>query len=384
MRGCLSFFTDSKTPPRQIPHNAPELRSRKLSALVARLGESHRMAFFARTVLLVEGPTDEIIINALASRLELSIAGAGCQIVPVTGKGEIPEAAKLFKLAGKRIVVVADLDALADDNSLVNAFSAMEGAHVAANRRSQSSLADMDRPLRTELNQMIVKNGTKIDEIASCHAYLLHKESETSDEVARRRAVLATILSADKEKLSALPHSEDWLALQTRYVSLLDALEEVGCFVLRRGTIEDYFLKPATDLKSSNPEAAAAEASAFIQESEATLRHGYDDVLRALACAAPTCRVDENVFLRSNLASFVASAFQHIRRDMSDEELNMVASSGNVASKNIFRLENVSVQENTRAIRIRIISSLFKRPSFPFVMHFDEPLNAVIERKLPS
>jgi predicted ATP-dependent endonuclease of OLD family len=122
-----------------------------------------RMAFFARTVLLVEGPTDEIIINALASRLELSIAGAGCQIVPVTGKGEIPEAAKLFKLAGKRIVVVADLDALADDNSLVNAFSAMEGAHVAANRRSQSSLADMDRPLRTELNQMIVKNGTKID-----------------------------------------------------------------------------------------------------------------------------------------------------------------------------------------------------------------------------
>lgn len=63
----LVFFSDVHTFPRQVSPEAGELKRRGLVALVARLGESHRTAFFASTVLLVEGPSDEIVVGALSS-----------------------------------------------------------------------------------------------------------------------------------------------------------------------------------------------------------------------------------------------------------------------------------------------------------------------------
>jgi predicted ATP-dependent endonuclease of OLD family len=64
----LVFFTDIRTVPRQVSPEAGELKRRGLGALMARLGESHRAAFFAPIVLLVEGPSDEIVVSALAPK----------------------------------------------------------------------------------------------------------------------------------------------------------------------------------------------------------------------------------------------------------------------------------------------------------------------------
>ena len=95
------FFHDTLTLPTQVPPDSGELRSHKLRALVLRLAESHRMAFFAQAVLLLEGPSDEIIANGLIARLDLQLPAGGAQIVPVTGKGSVGESAKLFRMMGQ-------------------------------------------------------------------------------------------------------------------------------------------------------------------------------------------------------------------------------------------------------------------------------------------
>lgn len=93
---------------------AQELQSARLRSLVFKFTESYKAAFFAPRLLLLEGASDEIIASTLAAQLGIPISAGGGQIVPVSGKGSLPHAVKLFKLIGKEPVVLADLDDLAD------------------------------------------------------------------------------------------------------------------------------------------------------------------------------------------------------------------------------------------------------------------------------
>ncbi len=379
----LVFFTNRRTPPRQVPGDAAELQNRKLQALIARLGESHRVAVFANAVLLVEGPSDEIIVNGLISRLNIPIFSAGTQIVPVTGKEEISETAKLFRLMAKRVVCLVDLDAVADDNALVNTFSTLECAREVANQYGQEALTDLDRPIRSRVAEMTANNFDAISPLAARHAYIAQRSLDTEEEKARRRAVWAVLLTAETDDLTALVHGEQWSELSTQVKVLLAALEEVGCFVLRRGTIEDYYLHGLMS-RRSKPESAAAEAAAFAGDDEQTLITRYGDVIRAVTCAAPLPGVDDNAFLRRLLAGMLATVFQLVTPDLSNDALNAAAAGGDPAATSIFQLENVSKEHNTRAVRVQIVSRLFPRDGFPFDITYEDNLNLLVARKLPS
>jgi hypothetical protein len=67
----------------------------------------------------------------------------------VTGKGQFAETVKFFRLMGKQSFVLADLDALVDDNQLVNVFR--DAAEPAANASGMGSLSEIDRGIRDKL-----------------------------------------------------------------------------------------------------------------------------------------------------------------------------------------------------------------------------------------
>lgn len=92
----IIFFNSAQRVPAQIESKSEILKSRKLTALIARLSATHRTAMFAEHVLLVEGPSDEIIVTQLARKFGLRMLARNAQILPVTGKGEFIEAAKLL------------------------------------------------------------------------------------------------------------------------------------------------------------------------------------------------------------------------------------------------------------------------------------------------
>jgi hypothetical protein len=89
------FFTSPDIPPVQIAATDGILESKILLRVFARVAPSQRDAFFAKTILLVEGPSDEIIATSLASRLGISLGSSSTQIVAVMGKDELVEIAKL-------------------------------------------------------------------------------------------------------------------------------------------------------------------------------------------------------------------------------------------------------------------------------------------------
>ncbi|WP_165982355.1 ATP-dependent nuclease [Dankookia rubra] len=376
----LIFFADVHTAPRQVSPDAGELGRRRLAALVTRLGGSHRAAFFATRVLLVEGPSDEIVVGALAARFDRSLGGSGAEVVPVTGKGEIPETARLFRLMGKRVVVLADLDALADDNALVNAFAEEAGTKAAAIEAGHSKLAAMDGALRTAFASAVSEWWAEIAPLALGHHYL--RDADVPAEKASRRAALAALLSAEEAALLRLPHGVEWCALRNRFGALLRALEAGGCFVLRRGTIEDCFRPDTPANTTGKPEAAADEAATFPEAPETDLRQRYADVLRAVERAATAPPIDENAFLRFQLASLLAGVFQVLKPGTGADEIALAAAAHHEAGQ-LFALENATSEcGGAPALRVRITSPLFTRPTFPAIVRRDQNLHAEVERLL--
>ena len=383
----LIFFSDRQAAPIQIPEASGVLANLKLAALVGRLSESHKHAFFARNVLLVEGPSDEIIVSGLSLRLDHPMLGANAQIAPIIGKGQFPQSISLFRMMGKRVFVLADLDALTDDNQLVCAFR--EQAQEAANARGMGSINEIDQAIRSDLALLIDRRWSDLSRLAEGHRYWKNRSIKDLDEEkkSRRRAGLAALLSCKLTELDNFNDNTELKSIRRRCEALLDLLSSAGCIFLRGGTIEDYFEHSGDASSSGKPEAAASEVEHFMNEPIELVRERYADVIRAMEVAAPVKRIDENYFLREQLGSLLGAAMQIVTLKMPDAELNARVVANFHSSAPVFQFSNQSTIEGTRTIRrvqVRITSPLFVRKSFPFVFDETENQAAVIESKLPN
>jgi hypothetical protein len=253
------LFSERQTQPVQIPTSAGELQSRKLAALVARLSENHKLAFFARSVLLVEGPSDEIVVSALSLKLEHPLLGSNTQVVPVTGKGQIAETVKLFRLMGKRVFVLADLDALIDDNQLVSAFG--EAARTAANDAGMGTVMEIDRGIRDNLATLLDQAFNHLQPAAETHRYWIARDHSPAEELkAKRRATVAALLTSAEAGLAQSSIGTELKALRKRYEALVELMAKAGCTFLRRGTIEDYYFSQFPATSYTKPEANCLQA----------------------------------------------------------------------------------------------------------------------------
>jgi hypothetical protein len=372
----ISFFNSASQPPTQISGDAEILKRSKLAAMVARLGATHRMAMFAERVLLVEGPSDEIIATQLARRLGLRLLARNAQILPVIGKGDFGEVAKLFRLMNKQVAVLADLDALADDNGLVRNFSELPQAVAIADRLARTSLTDLDNDLRNALTKFMTRHQPEVDAAAATYADWSSKESRA---LAKRRVTLARVLT-DPTSFGEAAKSQA-VSLCTQYDALLSALAELGCFFLRRGAVENYY--EIASIERGKPNLAAEEAAGFEARSTHSLKQGYENIIAVLSHIASSPRIDEDQLLRPKLGAALTAAFLGMNRKTSDAQLNTFARTTIGAEAEVFKLSNRSTEEDLR-IEVRIASLLFQRDAFPFEVSRNDNLNIVVPIKLPG
>ncbi len=316
--------------------------------------------------MLLEGPSDEIIVSSLGAKIDLSLARAGAQAVPVIGTGEMPVTSRLFRMMGKRVVVLADLDALADGNQLVSTFAVDPRTQARVAQAGHRDVMAMDQQLRGDFAEAVSHHWIELEPMAAEHRYLGAVEAEIADDQARRRGALAVLLSEERGKLKCIPHNDIWTTLRDRFDALLNALEAGGCFILRRGTIEDYYSDKGSSFSAGKPEAAAFEAASFAERDLAELCRSYDDVIRALRCAAPKPPVNENALLRKLLAALLGAVLQDLKADTSQEDLYAASLAANRDAAQIFKIENASNPgDETPVLRISITSPYFRDPRSP-------------------
>lgn len=372
----IAFFNSAIKPPTQVPADSQFLKRDKLASLVTRLSTTHRMAVFAERVLLVEGISDEIIATQLARRLDLRLLARNAQILPVMGKSEFVEAAKLFRLMNKQVAVLADLDALSDDNSLVCHFSELPEASLIADELGRINLADLDKDLRTSLEKFMTKHSALVDVAADAYS---DWSSNDSAALSKRRVTLARVLT-DSSSFGAAA-SADAARLCTQYNTLLGGLSKLGCFFLCRGAIENYYRIGSSN--KSKTELAVAEAAQFESTDVKDLERDYLSVFSALSHIAPNQRVDEDQLLRPKLGAALTATFLSMAKETSDAQLNTFAQGILRSDAEVFKLTNRSIDGDLR-LEVHMASPLFQRTTFPFVIGSQEHVNVIVNSRLPG
>lgn len=369
-------------PPETAPHHiAPYDDALKWRDLPKRLSEfqrRYRSALFATTVLLVEGESDELIVRALARRFRIALAATGVEIIAAGGAQGFASLHKLFRLLGKRIVILADLDALADDNTLVTLIDGDEAAQSAARDR-----ANADRPVKAyrafanDLGAFADRRRHDLDALVpqtpwACTGPRESVAADNDADIRRRRAAWWCAANRPSDGGDAL-----WADLATRFggrlASLLEVLAAGGMFVLLAGTIEACFgtRQSVADARNDKLAAARAEIEDWASEPDEALAERYADVLRALRAAAKVPPVDENALLRELIGAALGAIFPNLTEATKDDEIEQILQANQPAAADMLDIKNKS-SPGTRAVAVTIKSPLFPRKDFPPILTEEE------------
>ena len=285
----IVFFNDLDTEPKQVSRDAGELQNKAVQSLLFRIGVEHKAALFAAKPLIVEGISDQIIADSIANRLGIPLDAAGCQILPVIGKGQIAAVTKLFRLVGKKPAALMDLDALLEDGDAVSVFSNTDEARVAAEALGAKDANRLISDLKTDLFTFIDRSFSSIESYAKMHLYWIQKKPDDDLVKVKRRAAAAALMGLDAETLSALEDSDRWKGMKARITATLNILSRAGCFVLSKGTIESYYQSPSPTI--AKPNAAIEEVSQW-HDAE-TLQINYAEICKALNFCAQRPEINE-------------------------------------------------------------------------------------------
>ena len=205
--------------------------------------ENNNAAFFADTVVLVEGDSDYLLFPHIAKTLNTASDPATVPVhfARITGKGNIRRYQHFFRRFGVRVPVIADLDLL------VNGFQHVSPSNELRVTRD-NLLARVDaliEPDITEPSGADVRKAHDSGELRGLWRRVKEQQAEyqkgtcTIDDLSQ--AVDAFFAWQRKsDRLAVLMNSNDPQMLQLKW-RLLEMLRQADVYVLERGTIEQYY-----------------------------------------------------------------------------------------------------------------------------------------------
>lgn len=377
----LIFCHDLDKPPVQLNPQNEQLKNRKLQALIARLGQEHKLSLFCLRPLLVEGPSDVMIASFISNKLELHLEAAGSQLLPVIGKGQMPVVVKFMRLIGKNPVVLADADAFTDDMDLAQCFLAnSSAADASASELGAPSAIKLASSTYNDFCSLVGPNWGDISKLAEKHPYYVNAEVPV-DEKVKRRSAFCTLMSLPSSDFKGLTNADKWSSMKNRLEVVLRLLEETGCFILRKGAIESYY--QASDIYTSEgkPTAAVDEIEYLDQSLITEIRENLGDVVRCIEHASDGKRIDEAESLRDILLSIAAPAAARLSANekTTTQDINILAKTILGERANIFKC-SVAGGELT----IDIESEILNVKGFPMTIDKNGDVVKIIERILRS
>ena len=377
----LIFCHDLDKPPIQLKPNNEQLKNRKLQALIARLGQEHKLSLFCRRPLLVEGPSDVMIASFISNKLELHLEAAGSQLLPVIGKGQMPVVVKFMRLIGKNPVVLADADAFTDDMDLAQCFLANSPAADAnASKLGAPSAIKLASSTYSDFCLLVGSNWGDISSLAEKHPYYVNAE-EPVDEKVKRRSAFCTLMSLASLEMNGLTNADKWSSMQDRLTVVLRLLEGSGCFILKKGAIESYY--QASDIYTSEgkPTAAVDEIEYLDQISITEIREKLGDLVRCVEYASDGKRIDEAESLRDILLSIAAPAAARLSTNekTTTQDINILAKTILGERANIFKCS-----VDSGKLTIDIESKILNVNGFPVKIDKNDDVVKIIERVLRS
>lgn len=218
--------------------------------------ENNNAAFFADTVVLVEGDSDYLLMPHIARMLDSSWDAAKAPVVfaRITGKGNIRRYREFFTRFGVRVPVIADLDLLVNGLDHIAPDDAVKTAR-------DKLLARVDELIVPDTNgpsAKDAKNAHDSDELRGLwqkvREFQAKLQAGTCTQAEHDAAVEAFFAWQRKDdRLAVLTTSTDAKMISLKH-RLLEMLRTADVYVLERGAIEQYY--PDTIMGADKPSRA--------------------------------------------------------------------------------------------------------------------------------
>ncbi|STZ76536.1 ATP-dependent nuclease [Bergeriella denitrificans] len=368
----LIFCYDLKQQPIQISKKDEVLKNQKLKSLIKRLGQEHKLSLFSQKPLLVEGPSDVIICNALADQLGLYLEASGSQILPVNGKAEFPATVKLLRLMGKQPVVLADADMFVDDLNLIKGFygdkNVRETADLLASEKGINNINAFSKSVRDDFIQLVDKTWGKIKDTFKSK----NQEADTDVDAQKYRISFSALFTGQLK-------DDEWTKILNRINSLFEIFEQTGLFILRKGAIESYYSdQNATNkIERDKIESSILQSEAIYEADSDSLRHQYGDIVRCLEYASNGEQIKEEEILREIALSIIAPIHADFADGKTDFDLNVRAQNINKQNASIF---DFSIEEDK--LKVSITSPILNIKDFPILLSKTDDVRVKINQAL--
>ena len=380
---CNFVFFRKDSLPKQISPDTPELNSVKLKEFLLRMSLIYSEGFFAKKVMLIEGSSDMILCRYLCNRLNLNLDVAGSQIIPVEGKGQFPVITKLFRLIGKEVCVLTDLDGFTDDNNIINLFAVLPEATEIANDYGNGDLQSMIRDIKTKIDELVQSQKENMVMIYNQHPYWVNRDPEAEDDKIIRRALVAQLFTVSADELATWPDSHEWTSLKKRINVLFDILENLGCFILRRGAVESYYAFSPNTMLNGKPSAAANEVSYWEEKSNEQIYAQFSDIVRSLQFAALDKAVDESFAVKKELLSELALILGILPQVSTEKELLSCIKQAKGSAESLFDYRIINDSKRL-GVEVSLKSEIIDVDGFPFKAFVGDNVNILIDERIQS
>ena len=226
--------------------------------------------------------------------------------------------------------------------------------------------------------KLVDSRWNEISPHAEVHPYWVNRKADEEVQ-AKRRSAFCTLFTTDDMVLSQLATDDAWASIKARFIALLDLLEQCGLFVLRRGSIESYYLSSDQFTSIGKPSAAVSEIDHLNQLAPQDVRTAYSDVVRCIQHAANAEVICEADALRDLLLSVVAPAHARFKSGDSSPHFNLLARSILGERSKIFGL----VVEGEKLV-VSIESKILNVKGFPVALGKDDDVLKCINMALAT
>mgnify|MGYP000072065537 CR=1 FL=1 len=218
--------------------------------------ENNNAAFFADTVVLVEGDSDYLLMPHIARTLDPSwdVAKVPVVFARITGKGNIRRYRAFFDRFGVRVPVIADLDLLVHGFDHIGPSEQLKAARKKLlDRVDELIVPDPNGPSAKDARDAHDSGELRAlwRKVRECQSKLKDGKCTQAEHDNAVEAFFAWVQRPDR--LAVLKTSTDAKMLQLKH-RLLEMLRAVDVYVLERGAIEQYY--PATVTGADKPSRA--------------------------------------------------------------------------------------------------------------------------------
>jgi hypothetical protein len=167
------------------------------------------------------------------------------------------------------------------------------------------------------------------------------------------------------------------MSLKTRLNSLFSILETVGCFVLKKGAIESYYLYAPNTAYSEKPSAAADEIGEIQTKGNELICSKYEDVINSLKYAALTKNVDESFAVKKELLSELALVLGVLPTVSNENEIYSIIKQAKGSSNSLFNYRIINNNDKL-GVEVSLHSAIIDVSGLPFQIFTGQNVNEVV------